>query len=58
MTTNDLHLGALGFAVLAILVAFMLQAGTLTSVTAAATILPAALVMFVQVVRHRRALAA
>lgn len=55
MTTNDLQLGALGFALLMILVAAMLVEGMLTSAHAAATLVPAIAVMAAQVLRHRAA---
>ena len=58
MTNNDLHSGALGFALLSFLVAFLMLDGTMSSGAAAATVLPASLVMFAVALRHRRAIAA
>ena len=56
MTTMKTELGALGFAVLLIIVASMISSGTMNAVQAAWTLVPATLVMaFVAFRDSRRA---
>lgn len=58
MNNHEIPSGALGFALLSFLVAFLMLDGTMSSGAATATVLPASLMMFAVVLRHRRATAA